>query len=1110
MNTYPKVITADKYPAEFSPSVRGNWPASMWVPRIAGLLVMLIGTVVLIGWASDSESLKRIFSQTAAMNPMTALCFALMGAALMARRDVASYGSSANAVGPMRILGVVVAGVGLAKFAELLFSLNVGFDKLLFAEKLVGPAAVASNLMAPNTALCLTFLGASLFCLSGRAPRLIAAGQIFAACAAVITVVAAGRYFPAGLNNTLATVVLAAGLLWSYPHHGVMALLNRHGLSAKSELPFSFTMLAGAFITLVTIICASFWGEEQTRASVDAIARTREIQLHIERTLTSLQTARTEQRSFLLTGEEKYLASLDQAEAAARDSFRSLAAVSRKTAADQSSISDIALYIDVNLMGLRADIAVLRAAGPQAAISAIKSGDGDASMQKLRAVIATMNAAEEAVLGQQADRQEKILLFVRIAEVFGIAILIVVGLTLTAQAKQALNAQKSARDREAAATAAAKAANRSKSEFLASMSHEIRTPLNGVIGNLELLAQSELAAEQEELLFDADKAAKSLLALIGNVLDFSKIEAGKLAVENVDIKPDAVIQEAVDIVQSRARQKGIQVTASIGPGVPETIKGDPTRIRQILLNLLGNAVKFTAAGGVHVRLTVKAWEGNICHLLFAVHDSGRGFEPSIAGELFEAFTQDNKNLIDTTEGTGLGLSICRSLVETFGGEIGSEAVPGGGATFWFTLPVHVVVPEQIAPRHDLSGRTTLIVSPMPGPSLDGLLGYFQSRGACVLVAESAEAALVTGRKTLLKGAHIDLAIYFQQGSIWPDPNVAATLREQGAVPIIFGTPGAATDWRAALQSGASYLLAGFSDESTIDRNIRRILGGTTRVGVIGNRSAKIIHSDKAALTGKHLLVLEDRLVNQTIIQRQLKTLGITCTIAANGVEGLARVDSVEHYDAILCDCSMPKMNGYEFTRALRKLEQDRADGSHLPIIAMTANAFREDMETCFNAGMDDFVSKPVTLARLVAVLMQWLTNDLVPAGDPAVHEPDSTKPIAEDAIDVTALRELLGTDDRDVVLQILEEFKDAAWNSWREVEGKAADNDTPGLCRAAHGAKGEAKSAGAATLGELYETLEISAKTGHTGNIRPVMRRIPAELSRITDYINSYHANGLT
>ena len=624
-----------------------------------------------------------------------------------------------------------------------------------------------------------------------------------------------------------------------------------------------------------------------------------------------------------------------------------------------------------------------------------------------------------------------------------------------------------------------------------------------------MLAQSDLAPEQEELLFDVDKAAKSLLALIGNVLDFSKIEAGKLAVENVDVEPDLVIQEAVDIVQSRARQKGIQVSASVGAGVPATIKGDPTRIRQILLNLLGNAVKFTAAGGVHMRLSVKAWDGDICHLLFAVHDSGRGFDAAKADELFEPFTQDNKSSSDMTEGTGLGLSICRRLVETFGGEIGCDGVPGGGATFWFTLPAPVVTPEQTGPRTDLSHRTVLFIAPPSSQQPRELLAYFQARGATVLMAEDSEAALVIGRKSLLNGEHIDLAIHVLQGSAWPAAEVAATLRELGAVPIIAGSAGAAPDWRRALHAGASYLLVDSSVEPPFDRNIRRILGGTTKASTRLARGHRVDFADRTALVGKPLLVVEDRLVNQTVIKRQLTALGISCAIAANGLEGLEKIKSVEHFDAVLCDCSMPKMNGYEFTRALRRLELDGADGAHMPVIAMTANAFREDMETCFNAGMDDFISKPVIMARLVAVLLQWLCADAAPAvsggGPDAAALARPTGPV-----DLAAVFELLATDDRKVVVDHLKDFSSAAWTSWKHVETNASDSNTAELGLAAHGARGEAQSAGATALGELYESLELSAKAGDMGSVARVMRRIPAELARVADFIDVYKTGAQT
>jgi len=1073
------------------------------VSRIAGVCAAIIGAIALIGWIIDVEELKRVLPLQVSMNPATAACLALIGLALIGLTYPERRGLS-FIVWLSRLIGMIVAIIGVGKFIELLFHLNIGFDRFLFTRQLAEHTSSVTNQMAPNTALCLSFLGVSLVCLAGPSRRLIVTGQICALSAAAIAMIAVARYFPIGLHSAFASVILSAGLLWIHPHQGIMAVVIRRDILTRSELPFSLPMLTGAFITLVVVICASFWGVEQIRSSIDVTAKVREAQFDVERMLTLLEGAEAGQRGFLLTAEEKYITYFEKSAATLDDSLRHTNERARNNVTQRQHLNEIGLRAAAMLAELREAIAVSRTAGPEAAATLVRGGESALLMDQIRATIDLLDAEQEGLLEQQAARQERILLLVRLAEAFGIVVLSIAGVTLTQQAKQALNAQKRARESEAAATVAATAANRSKSEFLASMSHEIRTPLNGVIGNLELLAQSDLAPAQEELLFDADKAAKSLLALIGNVLDFAKIEAGKLAVENVDITPDYVIQEAVDIVQSRARQKGIQVTASIGPGVPETIKGDPTRIRQILLNLLGNAVKFTTEGGVHVRLSVKKWDGEICHLLFAVHDSGRGFDAAKTGDLFEPFTQDNKNSSDMTEGTGLGLSICRRLVETFGGDIGCDSVPTGGATFWFTLPVCVVNPEQTGPRPDLSNRTVLFIVPSSSHTPRELLSYFQARSATVLTAENSEAALAIGRKALLKGEHIDFAIHVLQGSAWPAPKVAVTLRELGAVPIIAGTIGSAMDWRRALHSGASYLLADTSLEPPIDRNIRRILGGTSKASTRVTRGNRVELADRAALVGKHLLVVEDRLINQTVIQRQLKALGIGCTIAANGLDGLEKIKGIEHYDAVLCDCSMPKMNGYEFTRALRQREQDLADGTHMPVIAMTANAFREDMESCFNAGMDDFISKPVIMARLVAVLLQWLSD----AAAPLVlsHVPGAARPPrpAAGAVDLAAVFELMATDDREIVVDHLKDFSSAAWKSWKHVEINARHTDTTELGVAAHGAKGEAQSAGATALGALYGSLELSAKARDMSNIAQVMRRIPAELARVSTFIDGY------
>lgn len=636
-------------------------------------------------------------------------------------------------------------------------------------------------------------------------------------------------------------------------------------------------------------------------------------------------------------------------------------------------------------------------------------------------------------------------------------------------------------------------ANLAKTQFLANMSHEIRTPLNGVIGNLELLAQAELTPEQDELLFNADQAAKSLLALIGNILDFSKIEAGHLSIETVELNPASVVQEAVDIVQSRARQGGIYITASIAPDVPQIVKGDPGRIRQILLNLLGNAVKYTSVGGIHVSLKVHDWDGNICELVFAVHDSGCGFSEVVAETLFQPFAHDKQSYTGD-EGTGLGLSICKSLVDSFGGEIQFDSAPDEGASFWFTLPVIAVEPAPKIDKPDLSERTVLFTRTAP-PSL---LAYFTARNAKIVTAETAGRAVNLARVAISQGRHIDLVIYPSTGPEWPTPGVATTLRDHQAVPVVHVAEASPALWRKALRAGAAYLIPDGIEDAYLDRNLNQVFHGTLRPA---DRAIPVgVEIDTSVLAGKHVLVLEDRLVNQTIIQRQLKKLGITCTLAGDGVVGLDRI-ATGAFDLILCDCSMPEMNGYEFTRVLRQRERERGDGARLPVVAMTANAFREDMEKCYAAGMDDFVSKPVTLQRLAFVLSQWLTPREV-----STPEAMAANRIggSGDPLDLSILRELLGSDDRKVLIEVVLEFVLAARESWAEVQGHAAQKNQRALSKAAHGAKGEARNVGAVMLGELYEELEAVAKKDNFDATQAVMSAIPAELGRVQTFVERF------
>ena len=623
---------------------------------------------------------------------------------------------------------------------------------------------------------------------------------------------------------------------------------------------------------------------------------------------------------------------------------------------------------------------------------------------------------------------------------------------------------------------AARQATVAKSQFLSSMSHEIRTPLNGVIGNLELLALTSLDNEQFELIDDADKAAKALLGLVGNILDFSKIEAGKLTVEMGDINPAALVEEAVDVLQSLARQKKIFVAATFGSDVPNLVRGDAMRIRQILLNLIGNAVKFTEQGGVQVSLTVASMDQDLCELRFDVHDSGRGFDPLLGARLFEPFTQD-RNAVDGSEGTGLGLSICKSLVEAFDGAIGCEGVPGEGATFWFTLPVAIVRRAPPVGRPDLSGIKVMLIGHDDGAAT-ALGDYFTARGAA-MVREAA--------------ATVDVAV------IVPDagddvPEMARRLRDRQIVPLLFGL---GQSPRTRLRQGFAAAIPPDASAAHLDRNIRLLVGHAQARDRLAAQQAAVVSAFGPSLRGAKILVLEDRLINQTVIQKQLKKLGIDCALEFNGIGGFEMLER-QRFDLILCDCSMPEMNGYDFTRALRVREAAAGVGLRVPVIALTANAFREDADKCFEAGMDDFISKPVTMDRLAAMLVRWLSPSPLAAATDYPRARPADGPLT---IDLPGLAEILGSGEPALLDEVLAEFLAIAPASLADVTAAVSSNDPVQIRAAAHSAKGEARCAAAIGLAELYAELDHRAETGDQAASRELVARAETELHRIEAFI---------
>lgn len=648
---------------------------------------------------------------------------------------------------------------------------------------------------------------------------------------------------------------------------------------------------------------------------------------------------------------------------------------------------------------------------------------------------------------------------------------------------------------------AARQATAAKSKFLSSMSHEIRTPLNGVIGNLELLALTSLSSEQLDLIDDADKAAKALLGLVGNILDFSKIEAGKLSMEIGDMSPAALVEEAVGVLQSLGRQKKIFVVARFGPDVPSLVRGDAMRVRQILLNLIGNAVKFTDQGGVQVSLTVTAWDHEVCELRFDVHDSGRGFDQMLAGRLFETFTQD-RTPVDGAEGTGLGLSICKSLVEAFGGTIGCLGVPGEGATFWFTLPVAVVrrAPTIIPP--DLKGVAVAMIGNAEEASLS-LTDYFSTRGATVVTQPHRSKLMPEimpapesdrGRKHWATSP--DIAIIFPDDAETDYAETAAECWEQHTFPLIYSSSQPPRTW---LRQGFVTSLRPDATAEQLDHNFRLLVGNSKASDRLAAQQAAVVSAFAPALLGMNVLVLEDRLINRTVIEKQLKKLGIDCELAVDGVKGLEMIGG-QKFDLILCDCSMPVMNGYDFTRTLRQREKAAGDGRHVPVVALTANAFREDAEKCFEAGMDDFISKPVTMDRLAAMLLKWLS----PSKPEISAEDESVTPAASlPPIDLGILAEILGTTEALSTGQILADFMDVAQISLSEARD-AVERDVPDAIKtAAHTAKGEARCAAATALADIYAELECRAEDADRSVLQELAGRAAMEVQRVERFIRN-------